>query len=232
MLGAFCSTKPGFRLAIEFGRYAIPPYKEKEEIQVDADIEKRFVKTMRSWLVSLPHDLKILYEASADENLDRKIRELVVGAIIYVVSPNDFISSDRDDFAGYADDCIMLRLALNRLASEKDEDTEFFMSRFSEFFENLEPELAICKSAMPELYDWLAGRVDELTGLEYKGKKIPKYIDEDELSEFLYEDGLGFRTEYPVDEEDIGDRFKKAKTIIEIISRRKQEEDRKTAKTA
>ena len=195
---------------------------------MDAEIEKRFVDTMRSWLVSLPHDLKILYEASADENLDRKIRELVTGAIIYVVNPNDFISSDRDEFAGYADDCIMLRLALQRLAKAEDEDTEFFKSRFSEFFESLDDELAVCRSGMGELYDWLATRVDELTGLEYKGKKIPAYIDDDEASEFLYEDGLGFRTEYPVDEEDISDRFKKAKTIIEIIDRRKQEEDRKT----
>ena len=194
---------------------------------MDAEIEKRFVDTMRSWLVSLPHDLKVLYEASADENLDRKARELAVGAIIYVVSPNDFISSDRDDFAGYADDCIILRLALHRLAKATDEDTEFFKSRFAEFFETLDDELAICKSAMGELYDWLDARVDVLKDLVYKGKKIPTFIDDDEASEFLYEDGLGFRTEYPVDEEDISDRFKKAKTIIEIIRRRKAEVDRR-----
>ena len=194
---------------------------------MDADIEKRFVDTMRSWLVSLPHDLKILYEASSDENLERKIRELAVGAIIYVVSPNDFISSDRDDFAGYADDCLMLRLALQRLAKADDEDTEFFKSRFSEFFDTLDAELDECRPAMGELFDWLASRVDDLPALEYKGKKIAAYIDDDEASEFLYEDGLGFRTEYPVDEEDIHDRFKKASKIIEIIGRRKQEEDLK-----
>ncbi len=195
-------------------------------------MEKRFVDTMRSWLVSLPHDLKVLYEASADENLDRKIRELAVGAIIYVVSPNDFISSDRDDFAGYADDCIILRLTLHRLAQATDEDTEFFMTRFPEFFETLEEELAICKSAMGELFDWLELRVDALKSLTYKGKKISAYIDDDEASEFLYEDGLGFRTEYPVDEDDISDRFKKASTIIELISRRKQEVDRKAGANA
>lgn len=194
---------------------------------MDAEIEKRFVRTMRSWLVSLPHDLKVLYEASADENLDRQIREQVVGAIIYVVSPNDFISSDRDEFAGYADDTIMLRLALRDVAEASDEDAEFFRSRFPEFFDNLSEELAICEKAMGDLFPWLASRVSELRNLEYKGKKVPQYLDDDELVELLYEDGLGFRTEYPIDEEDLADRFKKASTIIKVIDERKKQEDTK-----
>ena len=197
---------------------------------MDAEIGTRFVETMRSWLISLPHDLKVLYEAAADENIERATRELMVGAIIYVVSPNDFISSDRDSFAGYADDCIMLRLALNTLAESSDEDIEFFRSRFPEFFDSLSEELDVCKAAMGELYEWLASRLKDLKGLEYKGKKIAAYIDDDEASELLYEDGLGFRTEYPVEEEQIADQFKKASTIIDLISRRKTEEDRKAVK--
>lgn len=204
--------------------------KRKKENPVDAEIDTRFVETMRSWLIALPHDLKVLYEAAADENLERATRELMVGAIIYVVSPTDFISTDRDEFAGYADDCIMLRLALRRLADSDDEDAEFFRSRFPEFFEALADEMEICRAAMGELFDWLANRLEELKGLEYKGKKVAQYIDDDEASELLYEDGLGFRTEYPVEEEDLVDKFKKASTILEVISRRKVEEDRKAMK--
>lgn len=196
---------------------------------MDAQTGKRFVETMRSWLISLPHDLKILYEAASDENLDRATRELMVGAIIYVVSPNDFISSDRDNFAGYADDCIMLRLALRLVADDDDEDAEFFRSRFPEFFDALSEELTVCRAAMGELFDWLDSRLSELKGLEYKGKKVADYIDDDEASELLYEDGLGFRTEYPIEEELIADQFKKASSILEVISRRKDEEDRKAA---
>lgn len=197
---------------------------------MDAEIDTRFVETMRSWLISLPHDLKVLYEAAADENLERATRELMVGAIIYVVSPNDFISTDRDDFAGYADDCIMLRLALRTLADSDDEDAEFFRSRFPEFFDSLAEEMAVCQAAMGGLFDWLGSRLTELRNLEYKGKKVSQYIDDEEASELLYEDGLGFRTEYPVEEEQLADRFKKASTIIEVISRRKVEEDRKAVK--
>jgi uncharacterized membrane protein YkvA (DUF1232 family) len=185
---------------------------------------------MRSWLITLPHDMKILYEAAADENLPRNVREIVVGAIIYAVSPNDHLASDRDDFAGYADDCIMLRLALNQLAKQKDEDCAFFRGRFSEFFEVLEKELATCKQTMGPLFTWMEEKLKVLTKLEYKGKKIRDFLDDDEASELLYEDGLGFATEYPVDEENLSDRFKKASTILEVIQRRKDEEDRAAAR--
>ena len=196
---------------------------------MDPDTGRRFVDTMRGWLTSLPHDLKILYEAAADENLDRAARELAVGAIIYVVSPNDFISSDKSDFSSYADDCLILRLALRRILAMQNEDSQQFVDRFSDFFGCLDEELAVCKQAMGELYTWLDSRVDHLVELEYKSKKVGVYLDDDEQSEMLYEDGLAFATEYPVDEDDLADRFKKASTIIEVIQRRKVEEDRKRA---
>jgi len=196
---------------------------------VDADIARRFVDTMRGWLISLPHDLKILYEAASDENLDRASRELATGAIIYVVSPSDFISSDRSDFSGYADDCVILRLALGRIVDKNDEDSQQFRDRFSDFFASLPDQIAICKKAMGELYGWLDSLVDGLPRLEYKGKKVAVYLDDDEASEMLYEDGLAFATDYPVDEDDLADRFKKASTIIDVIQKRKLEEDRKRA---
>ena len=197
---------------------------------MDAEIGRRFVDTMRAWLISLPHDLKILYEASADENLDRSARELATGAIIYIISPTDFVSSDRSDFSGYADDCVILRLTLRRIASkEDDEDSKQFRDRFEDFFASLDEELDVCKQAMGELYPWLEARVDHLTEAEYKSKKVPPYVDDEELTELLYEDGLVFATEYPVDEDDLADRFKKASTILEVIQRRKTDEDRKKA---
>ena len=192
-----------------------------------SEIEQRFVGTMSSWLVSLPHDLKVLYEAADDENLDKSARELAVGAIIYVVSPNDFIADRYDSFISYVDDCLILRLAAQKMVADGDEDTEFYMSRFPEFFDSLADELAICKDAMGDLYDWLESKVEGLRALEYKGKKVKAYLDDDEASEFLYEDGLGFRTEYDVDEKSLADSFKKSSSVIDLMRRRKTEESRK-----
>ena len=196
---------------------------------MDADTSRHFVDTMREWLISLPHDLRILFEAATDENLDRPLRELATGAIIYTVSPTDFISSDRNDFSSYADDCLMVRMAMKRLAASKDEDVQQFCSRFDDFFGGLDEGLAQCKAAMGDLYDWLDGLVDQLTKLEYKGKKVPAYLDDDELSELLYEDGLAFGTEYPVTDVDLSDRFKKPSTVLEVLQRSKEEHDRKRA---
>ena len=58
--------------------------------------ESKFVELVRGWLVSLPHDLKIAFDAMDDENLPREVREVATGVAIYVVSPNDFIQ-DRND---------------------------------------------------------------------------------------------------------------------------------------
>ena len=196
---------------------------------MDAEISGRFVKTMRSWLVSLPFDLKILYEASTDENLSRETRELMIGAIIYTISPSDLIS-DRDNFASYADDCLLLRVALKQgLDGEDrdDEDKEFFRSRFPEFFETLDEELATSRAAMGDLHDWLASKVVLLPKRKYKNKRVKQYFENEELQEELYEAGLEFRTEYPIIEDDIADRFKKPSSIIDLLQRAKSDEDLK-----
>lgn len=191
--------------------------------------KERFVQIMTDWLISLPHDLKLLYEAASDENLDRKDRELAVGAIIFTVSPNDTVSADPQDFVRFCDDVILLRLALARIVAGGGDDAAFFRSRFDEFFGALEEELAVCRETMGDLFTWLEDKVDQLRGLEYKGKKTSAYLDDEEASEYLYEDGLGFATEYPIDEETLRDRLKRASTIVDGVRRRRAEETRKGA---
>jgi uncharacterized membrane protein YkvA (DUF1232 family) len=190
---------------------------------VDAELGRRFVETMRGWLISLPHDLKILYEAAADENLERDVRELAIGGIFYVIAPADTIV-ERSDFASYADDCIVLRIVLQRIVGGAGEDADFLRSRFSEFFDSLDAELEACRPALGEVMGWLEGRVETLRDGSYKGNKVGKYIDDEALAETLYEDGLTFGTVYPVDEKRLADKFKKASTILEVLERRRHEE--------
>ncbi len=188
--------------------------------------ERRFVEIISEWLISLPHDLKILFEAKDDENLDRSARELAVGTILYVISPNDLVADRHDNFTSYCDDAILVRMVLAQVVSDNDEDTEFFKSRFPDFFDDLEEELAICKNAMGELYEWLESKIPTLPKMEHKGKKVRDYITNDEDGETLFDEGLAFRTEYPVEEETLADKLKKASTVLEVIKRRKAEEAR------
>lgn len=188
--------------------------------------ESKFVELMRSWLVSLPHDLKIAFDAMDDENLPRTVRETATGVVIYVVSPHDSVSSDRDNtIVSYADDAMLLRLALHK-ALGKGEDEQAFRDRFPELFENLEDNLKLCREIMGDLMTWLEGKVGTLKGIDYKGKKAPSFLDNEEAREALFDDGLVFRTDYPVDEKTIGDKLKKAGTVLEALKRRKTDEAR------
>jgi uncharacterized membrane protein YkvA (DUF1232 family) len=188
--------------------------------------ESKFVELMRSWLVSLPHDLKIAFDAMDDENLPRTVRETATGVVIYVVSPHDSVSSDRDNtIVSYADDAMLLRLALHK-ALGKGEDEDAFRDRFPELFENLEDNLALCREIMGDLMTWLEGKVGALKAIDYKGKKAPSFLDNDVAREALFDDGLVFRTDYPVDEKTIGDKLKKAGTVLEALKRRKTDEAR------
>jgi hypothetical protein len=159
-----------------------------------------------------------------DENLPRPVREVAAGVIAYVVAPND--SVDRNaTVVSYADDALLLRLALSK-ALGKGEDEQAFRDRFPELFEGLDENLTLCKSVMGELMTWLESKVGVLPGLEYKGKKVAKFLDDDEAREQLFDDGLVFRTDYPVDEKTIGDKLKKASTITDVMKRRRAEEAR------
>ena len=187
--------------------------------------ESKFVELVRGWLVSLPHDLKIAFDAMDDENLPRPVREVAAGVVVYVVSPNDFIQDRNDAVVSYADDALLLRLALAKALGE-GEDEQAFKDRFPELFEGLEENLTLCKDVMGDLMTWLESKVPNLPKLDYKGKKIPKYLEDAEAREQLFDDGLVFRTDYPVDEKTIADKLKKAATVTEVMKRRKEEEAR------
>ncbi|HSD88064.1 MAG TPA: hypothetical protein VLB44_11140 [Kofleriaceae bacterium] len=187
--------------------------------------ESKFIELMRGWLVSLPQDLKIAFDAMDDENLPRETREVAAGVAIYVVSPNDFIADRNDTVVSYTDDALLLRLALAK-ALGAGEDEQAFKDRFPELFDGLDENIALCRSVMGELLGWLEAKVPSLRTIDYKGKKANKYLDDDEARETLFDDGIVFRTDYPVDEKTISDKLKKAATVMEVMKRRKAEEAR------
>lgn len=194
---------------------------------MSTNVDSRFVSLVRSWLVSLPHDLKIAFEAMDDENLPHEAREMAAGAIVYVVSPHDPISDRSDKVASYVDDAIILRLALRNVLS--GEDGASYKDRFPEVFGTLDTDLDLCRSAIGDLMGWLDGKIAGLANLEHKGKKAKAIVDDDEAREELFDDGLVFRTDYPIDEETIGDKLKKASTVTDVMKRRRAEETRQGA---
>lgn len=162
-----------------------------------------------------------------DENLPRPARELAAGLAMNVVSPKDSIADRTDAVAGFAESAVLLRLVFQR-ALGTTEDEQAFRDRFPELFDDLDDNLALCKSVMGELMEWLESKIASLAQKNtiYKGKKLALYLDDDESREQLFDDGLVFRTEYPVDESTIGDKLKKAATIIDALKRARADEAR------
>jgi len=197
-------------------------------VSTPRDLERRFLGTVSSWLVSLPHDLKVLFEAKDEPNLDRPARETAAGAILYVLNPDTSgAGTGEPDFVGFADDAIVLREALRAVAAKGGEGAGDFRDRFAEHYGTLDGDLDLCRQVMGDAYAWLAGKIDGLHKLAYKGKKVSQYIDDDECSELLYEDGLAFQTNFPIDEEKLGMRLKKPETLLEPLRRRAAEEKKK-----
>jgi uncharacterized membrane protein YkvA (DUF1232 family) len=190
------------------------------------DLERRFLALISEWLLALPHDLKVLFEAKDDPNLERKAREIAAGAILYVLNPD---TSSDEKFVGFADDAIILRTALAAVLEHGGEGAEDFRSRFDEYYQSLEADLDLCRKAMGDTYSWLAGKIESLPKQVYKGKKVPQYIDDEEHSEMVYEDGLAFATEFPIDENKLGMRLKKPETLLEPLRRKALEERKKIA---
>jgi hypothetical protein len=190
------------------------------------DLGRRFLSTISEWLLALPHDLKVLFEAKDEPNLERAARELAAGAILYILTPD---TSSEEKFVGFADDTIILRAALRTIVEKGGEGAPAFRERFEEYFENLDADLELCREAMGETYTWFAGKIDNLYRQVYKGKKVPQYIDDEESSEMLYEDGLAFTTEFPLDESKLAMRLKRPETLLEPLRRRVAEEKKKIA---
>ena len=126
----------------------------------------------------------------------------------------------------YADDAVLLRLALQK-ALGKGEDEDAFRDRFPELFENLDENL--------DALQVRHGRADDLAREQgrlaqddraTRARSSRRTSTTRRRASSSFDDGLVFRTDYPVDEKTIGDKLKKAATIIEVMKRRKADEAR------
>ncbi len=198
----------------------------KDLIVTAQDVERRFLATATRWLVALPHDLKVLFEAKDDPNLERPAREIAAGAILYVLGTE---RGSEPDFVAFADDAVLLREALRAVAARGGEGAAALRERFVEYYATLDEDLDVCARAMGDSFTWLAGKIDGLHKQVYKGKKVAQYIDDDEDVELLYEDSLEFATDYPVDEEKLEMRLKKPDTLLEPLKRKAAEEKKRIA---
>ena len=135
--------------------------------------ERRFLTTVSGFLVSLPFDLKVLFEAKDDPDLDRKARELACGAILYVLTPGDV--AGEKNIIGFVDDVIIVRLALKHILDQGGDGAQAFRNRFAEQYASLDETLACFSEFLgPDLYGWLASKLDYGIALAPRGRGRPR----------------------------------------------------------
>jgi hypothetical protein len=184
--------------------------------------ERQLLGIFTSWLVSLPHDLRVLLEAKDDPNLDRAARDVAAGTLVFILC----CEAREKDFAEFADDIVIFRLALRAIIDKGGEGAADFRTRFEEHCATLDADLALCKEVMGDVYTWLTARMDALPRL-HKNKKLALFIDDEETIAEVYEDVLAFQTDYAIDENTLAMKFKRLDTVMEPLRRRMAAEKKK-----
>jgi hypothetical protein len=186
------------------------------------EADRPFLEKVSEYLLSLPFDLKVLQEAVTDPDLDRGAREEAAGTIVHTLLPQEGESPGR-----YVDDVLLVRAALQRVVSDDGDGAKAFRARFDEVYGSLGEDLKLIEEYLGDLWPWLSGKLPQFAKLGFKGKKPSQYVDDDEAASFLYEQGLEFQTNYPVNEEQVRNRLRRADTIVELLNRRRAEEAKK-----
>ena len=191
---------------------------------MDKDVERGFLEVYSKALVSLPFDVKVLLEAVSDADLEHGVRELAAAAVVHVITPKD---GNVEPFIRHAEDVVLLRLALRKILSQGGEGAEAFKARFDENYGRLDQEIGVFQDAFGgDVITWLDGKWPALLKAVYVRKKIPQFVDDEEVGTFLYDEGLRFGTEYPITEKSLAGRVKQGQPIVDHLVR-KREQDRK-----
>jgi hypothetical protein len=187
--------------------------------------ERRFLSLLGEYLVSLPSDLKVLQEAVADPNLDRRARELAAGTIVHTLLPQQ----EGEGPFRYVDDVLIVRAAFREVAEHGGEGVAQFRGRFPEVYDALDDTLAVFSGQLGDLWPWLSGKVDGFPRLVFKGRRAAQYLDDDEGPAALYEEGLEFETNYNVTEQQVQNRLRRIEQVTELLARKRADEIRRIA---
>jgi hypothetical protein len=191
---------------------------------MEKDLERSLLEILARALVSLPFDLKILLEAVSDLDLDHGAREVAAAAVVYVIAPRE---GNVEPYIRYSEDVLVLRLALRRILSEGGEGAPAFRERFADDLSRLGQELELLDRACgKDLVAWLDSRWAVLRKAVYARKKIPQFVDDEELGTLLYDEGLKFGTNYPISEKSLEGRLKQAQPVLDHLLR-KWDQDKK-----
>ncbi|HSZ82590.1 MAG TPA: hypothetical protein VLA14_09915 [Polyangia bacterium] len=161
----------------------------------------------------------------ADSDLEHDTRVLAAATVVHVITPKE---GNVDPPVRFAEDVVLLRLALVKIAAEGGEGAPAFKERFAEDYGRLDAELELFRQVFgDDVVAWLDSRWATLAKGVYAKKKIPVFVDDEEVGTFLYDEGLQFGTNYPITEKSLAGRVKQVQPFIDHLARRRDQDKKK-----
>ncbi len=189
------------------------------------EADRPFVERIGEYLLSLPYDLKVLQEAVTDPDLDRKAREIAAGTIIHTLMPQEGEAGPLR----YVDDVLFVRAALQRIVADGGEGADALQGRFTEIYGKLKDDHELFATFLGAVWPWATSKIEAFAKLPWKGKKSGQYLDDQESAASLYEDGLEFETNYPINDEMVKNRVKRSEPILEVLKKRQADDAKRKA---
>lgn len=191
-----------------------------------AEVERSFLERVSEYLLSLPFDLKILQEAVTDLDLDMNVRLLAAGTVVHTLLPQE----GEPGPLRYVDDVFYVRATLEQVAQGDGEGAVAFRERFdAEVYGRLKEDMALFSSYLGEMWPWLVSKLPGFSKLVLKGKKPAQAIDDEEIATLFYDEGLAFQTNYPVNEEQVRNKLRRADQVRDFLKKRFDDDKKKIA---
>lgn len=190
---------------------------------MSASVESAFLERVSEYLLSLPFDLKILQEAITDPDLEKPARLLAAGAVLHTLLPQE----GEPGPLRYVDDVLYVRAALAEVGRGDSEGATGFRARFAEIYGRLDEDVQLFSSYLGDIWPWLNGKLAGFQKLALKGKKATQAVDDEETATLVYDEGLAFQTNYPVNEEQVRNKLRRADQILEFLKKRYDDDKKK-----
>jgi len=130
------------------------------------------------------------------------------GGGVHCIAPRE---GNIEPYLRHSEDVLVLRLALRKILTDGGEGAPAFRIASPKILSRLGKELELLDRACgKDLVAWLDCRWAILCKAVYARKKIPMFVDDEEVGTLLYDEGMKFGTNYPISEKSLEGRFKQA----------------------
>ena len=168
----------------------------------------------------------MLLEAVADSDLEHAMRELAAATVVHVITPKE---GNVEAPVRFAEDVVLLRLALAKIAAEGGEGAPAFRERFAEDYGRLDEELELFRQVVRRRRRRLArqplGDAAARPSTPRRRSRCSSTTKRSAPSSTTR--GCSSATNYPITEKSLAGRVKQVQPFIDHLARKRDQDKKK-----